>query len=183
MSKQHNPFTNHEVAFIRENWPTRMPMSEILENLSRHTENSITCYANKVLGLKRPTSRSAFGSPRKQPSWERLCALLETGPMTQAAIAAHCGFSRARASELLRAHPGEAYVERWSDEGGGFEAYWALGNKPHAPIPKGVHFGLRVSRANPFAAALGLVEAPKGNTGRVFIHLTDSKDDEFAEAA
>jgi hypothetical protein len=36
---------------------------------------------------------------------------------------------------------------------------------------------------NPFAAALGLVEAPKGNTGRVYIHLTDSKDDEYAEAA
>lgn len=183
MSKQHNAFTNREVSFIRANWPTRMPMDEILANLSRHTENSITSYANKVLGLKRPTSRCALGSPRKQPAWESLCALLEARPMTQAEISAHFGFSRTRASELLRAHPGEAYIERWSNESGSFEAYWALGSSPHAPIPKGVPFGWKASRPNPFAAALGLVEAPKGNTGRVFIHLTDSKDDEFAEAA
>jgi hypothetical protein len=42
---------------------------------------------------------------------------------------------------------------------------------------------LRSKKVNPFAAALGLVEAPKGNTGRVYIHLTDSKDDELEMAA
>jgi hypothetical protein len=42
---------------------------------------------------------------------------------------------------------------------------------------------LTAAMASPFAAALGLVAAPKGEPGRVYIHLTDSKDDEYAEAA
>jgi hypothetical protein len=45
------------------------------------------------------------------------------------------------------------------------------------------HRKSRVARGafNPFAAALGLVAAPKGEPGRVYIHLTDSKHDEFVD--
>lgn len=184
--KQHNAYTNHEVGLISKHWPTLMPMGELLALLPRHTENSITSYANKVLGLQRPTCRSAPGSPRKQPAWDRVRALLEQHPLTQVEIAGRCSFSRARASEILRAHPTDVYIKdwRWPETMGRAEAIWALGNEPDAPEPMGEQRARKsvVRRINPFAAALGLVEAPKGEPGRVYIHLTDSPYDELEAA-
>jgi hypothetical protein len=52
-----------------------------------------------------------------------------------------------------------------------------------ANLHRRVIAGETVRTINPFAAAAGLVSAPSGVKGRVVIHLTDSKDDEYAEAA
>jgi hypothetical protein len=169
--RTYNPYTNREVEIIRAHWTTRMPLSELVALLPRHSEYSITNYANRILGLKRPTWASAPGSPRKQPAWDRVRALLGQRPMTHAEIAEQCGFSRTRASEIMRAHPGEVYIEDWrpmSTEGR-FEALWALGNKQDAPIPAGAKFGRRGKRVNPFDAAAGLVQIPTGQTGRIFV--------------
>jgi transcriptional regulator with XRE-family HTH domain len=180
--KAHNAFTNREVELIRKHWPTLMPMEELLALLPRHTENSVTGYANKKLGLVRPTRRNAPGNPRKQPAWERLRELLESAPLTQVEIAAAMGFTRTRASELLRAHAGEVYVSEWNwpeDGIGRAESKYALGNKPNAPEPIGEQRLRRIAvkQANPFAVAAGLVKASEGQPGRVYINLLDEPEE------
>ena len=173
MKRTHNAWTTAEVATLAKHWPTLMPMEELLALIPRHSENSITSYANKRLKITRPTCRSASGSPRAQPAWERVVALLETRPHSQIEIAEALGFSRARASEILRAHRAEVYVEswRWPSAASRAEALWALGGKSDALEPMGAQrqrwIGVR-RNGNPFLTAAGLIAAPSGQTGRVY---------------
>lgn len=180
VKRRHNVWTNHELALLREHWPTHMPMERLLALLPRHTENSITGYANKVLGLRRPTCANAYGNPRKQPAWERMRVLLSI-PRTQNEIAETMGFSRPRASELIGLHRSEVYIAgwRWPDGKGKPEAEWVLGNKPDAPQPMGIQRARRqrVRRVNPFATAAGLVAAPAGRSGRMYVQSMDVADD------
>ncbi|WP_186122353.1 hypothetical protein [Burkholderia gladioli] len=181
--KQHNAWTNHEIALLREHWPTHMPMESLLALLPRHTENSITGYANKVLGLRRPTRANAVGHPQKQPAWERVRKLLST-PHTQGEVADSMGFTRTRASELIRLHRSEVYIAgwRWPEGKGKPEAEWALGNKPDAPQPMGIQRARRhqVRRIDPFATAAGLVAPPVGCAGRIYAQPMDIGDGELA---
>ncbi|WP_027815181.1 hypothetical protein [Paraburkholderia bannensis] len=176
--KPHNTFTNHEVALIREHWPTRMPMTDLLALLPRHTENSITGYANKKLGLKRPSVRTI------RPAWERVRAMLEQEPMTQVEIASAMGFSRTRACEILKLNRESVHIVawRWPEAFGRAEALWALVSAPDAPEPMGAKRLRRgaLRRANPFLAAAGLVQAPAGRPGRVYKQSMSVNDEEQA---
>lgn len=176
--KPHNTFTNHEVELLRSHWPTRMPMAELLALLPRHTEHSITGYANKTLGLKRPPA------PKAKPAWELLRVMLEQQPMSQVEIAAAMGFSRNRACEILRTNRESVYIVdwRWPASLGRAEALWALGNAPDAPEPMGAQRARRgaVRRANPFLAAAGLVQAPVGRPGRIYKQSMSINDQEQA---
>lgn len=180
--KPHNAFTNHEVEVIRKYWPTLMPMAELLALLPRHTENSVTTYANKVLRLRRPTSRSAPGSPRAQPTWERVRSMIEHVPTSQLEISEAMGFSRARASEILNAHRNEVHIAGWRWlETGRAQALWLLGSRPDVPEPIGRQRARRMERlTNPFLVASGAIAAPNGQPGRVVINL---HDDDFEDAA
>jgi transcriptional regulator with XRE-family HTH domain len=173
--KQHNAFTNHEVDLIRKHWPSRMPLADLLAMLPRHTENSVTGYANKVLGLSRPVVR------KFKPAWDRVVALLKQRSMTQIELAAAMGFSRARASEILREHRIEVHIAAWRIPAvmGRAEALWALGNKPDAPEPVGAKRAKRLSaqRPNPFLVAAGEVSAPFAAPGRVFRQSMDVRDE------
>lgn len=163
--KQHNAFTNREVELISTHWPTRMPMAELLALLPRHTENSITGYANKVLGLSRPHVRTV------KPAWTRLRAMLEQQPMSQIEIAAAMGFSRARASELLNVNRDQVHIAswRWPAGLGRAEALWELGDEPDACEPMGEQRMRKMAarRVNPFLVATGAVAAPTNHRGRV----------------
>ncbi len=181
--RQHNVWTTHELGLLREHWPTHMPMAALLALLPRHTENSITGYANKVLGLRRPTCANAFGNARKQPAWERMREFMAI-PRTQSEIAEAMAFSRPRASELIGLHRSEVYIAgwRWPEGKGKPEAEWAIGDKPDAPQPMGVQRARRqrVRRIDPFATAAGLVAAPVGCRGRVYAQSMDIDDERAA---
>lgn len=179
--KPHNAFTNHEVEFLRTNWPTRMPLAEILAVLSRHTKNSVQTYANKILHLRRPCVKT------HKPAWDRVSAMLKVRPMSQVEISAEMGFSRSRASELLREHPGEVYIVswRWPEDMGRAEAVWALGNQPNAPEPAGEQRAPKLSaprRTNPFLVAAGAITAPPAATGRIYRQSMSIREDELEAA-
>lgn len=160
--KQHNAFTTHEVEILRKRWPTMMPMEELLALLPRHTRNSLTGYANKVLKLRRPTSRATPGSRRPKPAWDKLHALLKGNPMTQQEIATAMGFSRSRASEILAAQVGEVYISFWRphEDGRHYEAVWSLGHLPNARMPTYIkRYVGEIRRTDPFASLIRQVAA------------------------
>jgi hypothetical protein len=134
--------------------------------------------------------------------WGAAHSLLETAPgMTAHEIARKLKCSYRQAMQVLYDnHRGDdkcIYISGWEKHGVNRVPQWTIGTEPDAPkLPvqsredelrkaRLRHRKSRVARGafNPFAAALGLVAAPKGEPGRVYIHLTDSKDDEYAEAA
>ncbi|MBR7969084.1 hypothetical protein [Burkholderia cenocepacia] len=177
MGRPYNLWKAHEVEIVRRYWPSLMPMEDLLKLLPRHSESSITTYANKVLLLKRPTSRSAPGSPRRQPAWERVMELLKGGPKSQLEIAAALSVSRKRASQILQAHPGDVYIKswRWPSQKSRAEALWALGNMPDAPEPVGLGRARKLARealrTDPFMTALGMVPVPNNVAGRIVRNL------------
>ncbi|WP_155635496.1 hypothetical protein [Burkholderia cepacia] len=177
MARPYNPWKAREVEIVRRYWPTLMPMQDLLKLVPRHSESSITTYANKVLQLKRPTSRSAPGNPRRQPAWERVVEILKEAPKSQLEIAAALGVSRKRVSQILRAHPGDAYIKswRWPPYTSRAEALWALGNQPDAPEPVGLGKARKLARealrTDPFMTALGKVPVPNNVAGRIVRNL------------
>ncbi|MEM5294198.1 hypothetical protein VSR82_07630 [Burkholderia sp. JPY481] len=164
MRKSHNQWTNHEVELLRTHWPTKMPLAELLAMLPRHTENSVTGYANRVLKLKRPVVR-------KKPTWTAVKALLEERFHSAAEIQTKMRISRARVHELLQENPGEWYIAdyKWPETFGSVIPLYGLGNLPDAIKPPGAQRQRSVKRVNPFLAAAGLVQAPQAaQTGRIY---------------
>lgn len=177
--KPHNAFTNHEVELIRQHWPTKMPIEDLLAMLPRHTLNSVTGYANKKLGLSRPVVR------KNAPAWDGVKALLTARPHSAAEIAKKMGFTRTRAHEILKAKRDEWHVAefKWPENQGRAVALYAIGNLPDAVEPMGAQRARRlaVRRAkNPFFAAAGLVQAPACAPGRVYRQAMNVNDEEQA---
>lgn len=157
-------------------------LDEMCAALPGRTDSQIRRHIHH-LGLKRAAPLSIRGSW----VWSAMqAAILKHGPMTAGELeertnSAHGAVLR----QIERFHGKGLYVANWRATTRKPAAVWALGNLPDADMRAVLTRQKKVKLANrnPFAAALGLVEAPKGNTGRVFIHLTDSKDDELEMAA
>lgn len=181
--KSHVEWMVSEDRFLRLNYGTTISREEICAALPRHSWSAIRCRATKELGLMRPPRKGEY---RPTPTWDRMKALLQSEKLTVNELIDRLHVTQQRVAELINLHRGEIYVfdrVRPQQHGGQFTSIYAYGDKPDAPCPLSIRKARREKNRNPFAAALGLVSAPKGEPGRVFIHLTDSKDDEYAEAA
>lgn len=128
--------------------------------------------------------------------------LQDHGPLDCKSLARVAGVSYRRAHEFMKQNRAQMHIASWARDGahGYYAAVWKLGVGEDAsrpvPITKAEMDrraavkrklakhgeGKKVRSLNPFAAALGLVEAPKGEPGRVYIHLTDSPYDELEAA-
>jgi hypothetical protein len=132
-------------------------------------------------------------------SWIKAAIVIELEkgiPLSAASLCRIIGASRAGIKPVLkRWHRKGFRVAGWERAGEhGWLPKYALGDELDAPKPqpKSLRQACRdwrlrqriaTGQFNPFAAALGLVEAPKGEPGRVYIHLTDSPYDDLEEAA
>jgi hypothetical protein len=159
-----------------------------------------------AVAVKQKISSMEAKKPRGHYSWvwdAIVRELKQSTDLTGAQLANKTGCCKRQVMDRLYQHNEEThpdgkgvYIKSWvranpdNPGPGPWIQCWALGNEPDAPKPAlmtdddrrkrdRMRFRKTAKRVNPFAAALGLVEAPKGNTGRVYIHLTDSKDDEY----
>ena len=133
--------------------------------------------------------------------WGAAYQMLTKRPgLTAQDIASDVGCSYRHATRVLYDnHASEekcVYISGWEKHGVNQIPQWTIGDEPDAPkLPLQTHVEYRrkerlrrqqkrikCGRINPFAAALGLVEAPKGEPGRVYRHLTDEKCDELEAA-
>jgi hypothetical protein len=181
--KSHVEWMVSEDRFLRLHYGTAMSREEICAALPRHSWTAIRCHATKELGLMRPARKGEY---RPTPTWDRMKALLQAEKLTVNELVERLQVTQQRVAELIGLHRDEIYVfDRLPPRqcGGQRTPIYAYGNQPDAPCPLSIRKAKGEKNRNPFAAALGLVAAPKGEPGRVFIHLTDSKDDEYAEAA
>ena len=132
-------------------------------------------------------------------TWDAILRALAEKEGTGYGLAERIGACKEWPGRLLRKNLESEHVKvhiaHWvrSRPGGVWVEVWALGEginavKPVAMTNQQIKAQRRVvarvksKRTNPFAAALGLVEAPKGEPGRVYIHLTDEKCDELEAA-
>lgn len=153
-------------------------LPEMREALPTRTDSQIRRHLHH-LKLKRDTPLLI----RTSWVWEAMrAAIIKHGPMTAAQLEEITGSAHgAVIRQIQRFHGDGLYVSAWRATSRKPVALWSLGSKPDAD-KRNVLTRQRVARSfkvNPFAAALGLVEAPKGEAGRVYIHLTDSKEDEY----
>ena len=195
------PWSDEEVAIVREAWLGDGNFKSCLRFLDDRTYAAAQTYATKRLKLG-PRTHTDRGVPAY--AWERIAAELKGAPGTSAELVARTGLSPCAVYDQLRLSKpgkrGKTHVVDWRrrQTGGNPIAVYAIGPGENAakPVPysnaqkikatkarKGARKTVSRKKINPFAAALGLVEAPKGEPGRVYIHLTDSKYDELEEAA
>jgi len=170
--KQRNEFTNREVEIIREHYPTRMPIEDIVALMPRHTYDSIKQYATRELKLKRPG---------KAITWDALALLLKVKPRTKTEIAAFFGVSTHCVGEAIKEHRKKVYIKTYEvvKVKGRSSAVWTLGNLPDAPAP-GRRRPRSRNRVNPFLAAAGMAQIPAGATGRVYKQAMDVENEAVA---
>jgi hypothetical protein len=181
--KTHVEWMVSEDRFLRLNYNTPISREEICAALPRHSWSAIRCRATKELGLMRPPRKGEY---RPTPTWDRMKALLQSEKLTVSELIDRLNVTQQRVAELINLHREDIYVfDRLPPQhrGGQNTCVYAYGHASDAPCPLSVRKSRSEKRRNPFAAAAGLVSAPKGEPGRVFIHLTDSKDDELEMAA
>jgi hypothetical protein len=186
-------WTPGEDQILREIWTTPRNIKEGMHRLERRSYEAAKIRAARLgLGKKTPAEPGTR-------SWvlRAVMAFLKGGAhKSMNEIADEMGIDRKSIQSTIKAfHGKEFYIASWVQTDANHRVMkWALGAGHDAPKPapkspaqcnREYRQRNRVSlvKVNPFAAALGLVEAPKGNPGRVYIHLTDSKEDEYAEAA
>jgi hypothetical protein len=184
-------WTPEEDAILREIWTTPRNIKVGMHRLERRSYEAAKIRAARLcLGKKTPAEKGTRSYVLRSVK-----AILAGGVhMSMKEIAAKSGMDRKSIQGVISENRGkEFYVASW----GRVDAWhsvmkFALGTGPDAPKPaaktlqeywKGYRDRKRLKRGgfNPFAAAAGLIEAPKGEPGRVYIHLTDSKDDEYAD--
>lgn len=168
-----------EVKTLCDEWSAGVPTEDLAKKYGRSFRAievmARDCRARRPKGFNRPTA------------WQRIERSFEGAQMqTIDHMILTTGMWKSTILKAIKANRSLLRVAKWvdsdrSDKQGKLKAVWVLGSGKDAPKHK-------ESRAmkrdfNPFAAALGLVEAPKGEPGRVYIHLTDSKYDELEEAA
>lgn len=195
------PWTSEEESLLREVSANSLPIKASMHLFPGRTHCAVVGRMAR-LGLKKR-------APGRQVKYVESLAfttlrqtLQDHGPLDCKSLARVAGVSYRRAHEFMKQNRAQMHVASWTRDGGHgyYAAVWKLGAGEDAarpvPITKAEMDrraalkrklakhgeGKKVRAFNPFAAALGLVEAPKGESGRVYIHLTD-KDDEYAEAA
>lgn len=188
-------WTDEQNELLRRLWPTGESLKPYLSQFGDRPYTTVISHAHKVLKLGvRP--KSARGVPGY--AWSMIKAELEKFPGSGPDLIRRTGLTPAPVCARLRkANPGpqgEIHIMTWRKRfgsGGEPVAVYAIGPGENAlkPVPFTtaekwqMKLRKRSAKRDPFAAAAGLVSAPQAMTGRVYIHLTDSKDDEYAEAA
>jgi hypothetical protein len=186
-------WTPEEDAILREIWTTPRCIKVGMHRLERRSYEAAKIRAARLgLGKKTPAEKGT-----RSYVLSSVKAILAGGvQMSMKEIAARTGIDRKSIQGIISDNRGrEFYIAGWEHVDAWHHVMkFALGVGPDAPKPapktqqeywKGYRDRRRIAHGNfnPFAPAAGLVEAPKGESGRVYIHLTDSKDDEYAEAA
>ena len=189
----HRPWTPEEEVVLVEIWTQPRILKVGMNRLPGRTYDAVRVHA-KAMGLgDKPTAQKGSRSPFFNSI---IGEIKKHGPLTSLELSRLLKVSRRTVQRVLQdCHGVEFHVGDWKNETSKhLSRMWANGPGPDVPKPSpksalDVHKDYRIrkriksGRTNPFAAALGLVETPKGEPGRVYIHLTDSKDDEYAEAA
>lgn len=189
-------WSDAEDSILREIWNGKGSLKSHLHRLPGRTWRGALHRAYSI-GL-RGRSPQQFVSSFSWVEVEVMKALSQLVPMTARDIASVCQASYARITQILAQHiETKWHVVEWRHTSvsgtGNWSAVWVLGEGKNAPKPAlktkaecaktyRVKQAIAKGRINPFAAALGLVEAPKGEPGRVYIHLTDEKWDELEAA-
>jgi hypothetical protein len=188
-------WSDAEDLILREIWSGKGSLKSHLHRLPGRTWRGALHRAQSI-GL-RGRSPKQFVSNYSWVEAEVMKVLSKAVPLTAREIAAACSASYERITQVLTMHAETKWhAVDWRHTSvsgtGNWSAVWLIGEGANAPKPAlktksetsrayRAKKAIAKGRLNPFAAALGLVEAPKGNTGRVYIHLTDSKDDEYAD--
>lgn len=194
------PWSPGEIEIVRAAWLGEGNFKSCLRLLDNRTYAAASTYAKRRLNLG-PRPHSDRGVPAY--AWDMVMAELKKSPSTSPELIEKTGLSEAAVCKQLRLSKpgkrGKTHIVDWRrrSTGGSPVAIYAIGPGENAPMPAPytnaekikatrLRRGTRKTcmnskRINPFASAAGLVEAPRGEPGRVYIHLTDSKDDEFAE--
>ena len=181
-----NDWTPEQEKLLLDIWPTGESIKRHIKALGDRPYTTIMSHAKKVMKLP-PRPKTARG--RQAYAWPIIKAELERGHGTAPELIARTGLSMAPVCHRIReANPGpngEIHIVDWRkrSSGGLPVAVYAIGPGINAPMPKpfttaekwAKKKNRKASSANPFAAAAGLVNAPKNGTGRVYIHLHDNE--------
>ncbi|MCG5072256.1 hypothetical protein [Paraburkholderia tagetis] len=164
-----NDWLMPEITLLRENYATARSCEELMALFPRHTPNSV-----RRMAQKERLSRPFAGVVKFRPGRDRLLKLLEKyGSLTTEQIADHLDLTHRGAANIVREYRVDLRVVGWvpPPQKGKWAARFAIANglpdvpKPFAP--KGTRSG-GGRRANPFAAAAGLVTVPTGQPGRIY---------------
>lgn len=193
-------WTKEQDARLREVWKTGGRIKSHMSEFPGHSIAAINTRAHD-LGLGR---RGRHGFNEDAPSWKLAEQTLKATDCSCYRLALKTGLHQSTVYAYLAAkHPaGAIHIVDWERAKPGAKAMPVYRFGPSVDVPrkkltgadkekkyrqadlhKRVLAGETVRTINPFAAAAGLVAVPKGIKGRMVIHLTDSKDDDFAEAA
>ncbi|CAJ8797852.1 Uncharacterised protein [Burkholderia pseudomallei] len=157
-----------EEALLREHYPTRMPMLQIVAMLPRHTRQSIRVHAQKM-GMKRPLGMR--DEPRPVPAWDRICSLIERTALSRSQISERLGVTKQAVAICLDANRTKWHVADWIAPvaKGRPTALIALGDGEDALYEHRTATRAQIAaRAmNPFLVAAGAVAAPTSHRGRV----------------
>jgi hypothetical protein len=185
---------------LGEVWKTGGRIKSHMHEFPGHSLASIMTRAH-TLGLGR---RGKHGFNEVSASWKIVEQRLKSRDSSCRRLTSDTGLHQSTVySYLATNHPAKTvHIVDWERANSGAKAVpvYRFGPGEDAPMPvlvgaakekkyrqadlhKRVIAGETVRTINPFAAAAGLVVAPKGIKGRVVIHLTDSKEDELMEAA
>ncbi|WP_133254664.1 hypothetical protein [Paraburkholderia unamae] len=163
-----------EITLLREKYATARSCAELMALFPRHTPHSVRRMAQSE-GLARPRS----GVVKFRPGRDRLLKLLKKeSHLTAHEIGARLGLTYRGAQNITLEYRADLRIVGWlpPPNKGKWAAQWALANgMPDVPkpfLPKGTKTGGN-KRANPFAAAAGMVVVPSGETGRVFVQSMD----------
>jgi hypothetical protein len=181
-------WTDEQNELLRHLWPTGESLKPYLAQFGDRPYNTVISHAHKVLGLgSRP--KSARGVPGY--AWEMIKAELKKSAGTAPELIQRTGLTTAPVCALIKkANPGpkgEIHIIDWRKRvptGGAPVAIYAIGPGKNAPKPEPYTTSekwqrkvrRRKAKADPFAAAAGLVQPPSMPTGRVYHHLWDDHE-------
>jgi hypothetical protein len=179
-------WTTEEDAILREIWETPCRIKDGMNRLPRRSYEAAKIRAERLgLSKKAPAERGTTG-------WlfRSIKTVLANGVcMSMKEIAEATGADRSSVRTVMQNHHGKAFrVAEWERIDANHSVMkWAIGTGPDAPKPaaktsreywKGYRDRKRIQRGfvNPFATAAGLVQAPNGQTGRVYKQSMDVEE-------
>jgi hypothetical protein len=161
-----------EVQTLCDEWVAGVPTEDLAAKYGRSVRAievmARDCRARRPRGFNRPSA------------WQRIEKSFESAEMqTIDHMILTTGMWKSTILKAIKGHRHLLHVAKWvdsdrSDTQGKLKAVFALGAGKDAPK----HKERRAAKkdVNPFAAAAGLVAAPSGQPGRVYIHLWDDKE-------
>jgi hypothetical protein len=184
-------FTPEQSALVKRVWLAGGSIKPYLGEMGDKPYTTVVSHALKTLGLG-PRPKSDRG--QKEYAWSLIEAALRSSPGTVPEIAQRTrlvfGTINKRLNLANAGPTGKVHVVEWEkrSNGGRPVPTYAWGPGENAPMPAPLTTAEKNQRAkrrkkaanNPFASAAGLIAAPKGEPGRVYLHLWDDHEREAA---